>query len=166
MVITVFAVGGKYSTLSVQVALCSPPTPRLTYYTLSMPLEIVFLSGCILMALVIVWLRKVRFWAHCRLRQIVVQIRRTHTNTHTHTRARTHTHARTGKDLSKNTKKICTGSPLEGSTPASNFSMTQTLHISVYSKTRPHQSCVDCMHRRPLQSFECSNISCRRNLLF
>ena len=61
MVITVFAVDGKYSTFTVQVVLCGPPTNRLIYYTFSLPLQIFFLSGCILMALVIVRLRKVQY---------------------------------------------------------------------------------------------------------
>ena len=41
----------------------------------------------------------------------------------------------------------------------------QTLHIEVYSNTRPHQSYVDCTCRRPSQSFK-QLISCRWNLLF
>ena len=53
-----------------------------------------------------------------------------------------------------------------GVDPSVNFLMTQMLHISIYSSTRRHQSCTHCTCRRHLQSFEQSNISCRRNLLF
>ena len=56
--------------------------------------------------------------------------------------------------------------PSRGVDPRVKFRDTQTLHIPVHLNTRPRQSCVDRMHRRPSQSFERSNISCRRNLLF
>ena len=78
-----------------------------------------------------------------------------------------HAHsACTEEGLRKRIKKIMHRGPSRGVDPASNFSTTQTLHIPVHSNTRPHQSRVDPMHRRPSQSFERSNISCRRNLLF
>ena len=53
-------IGGTYTTFSVQVVLCGPPTKNLTYFTASLPLQIIVLSGSILMAMVTIRLRKVR----------------------------------------------------------------------------------------------------------
>ena len=82
------------------------------------------------------------------------------------TKIGTHTRNAQRKVFVKEIKKYAPGSLSRGRSPRKNFSMTQTLHIPVHSNTLPHQSCVDCMHRRPSQSFQQSNISCRRNLLF
>ena len=60
MVTTAFALGGKYTAVSLEALLCGPSNLQLIYYTFSLPLQIIVLSGSILMTLVIVRLRKVR----------------------------------------------------------------------------------------------------------
>jgi hypothetical protein len=58
IVSVVLLVGGTYSTFSVQIVLCGPPTTELMYFTLSLPLQFIVFIGSILMGMIVIRLRK------------------------------------------------------------------------------------------------------------